>query len=322
MADSRPGARRPRPVAEMPPDSVADGVLAAKAWLLALIDAAPLAAAAELPTAELAREAPLLCAAVLRALGSEHELARLLPGGDLEHAGTAAGRLAGASEPAAVAAAVARLRAALWETVSAELPRLDGATTGALSERLAHVCDAILQAALTASGALPPLATPQADPLAALDAELGANRGAGGQPWLRTLERIIAGERDTQHPVALLIVEVDDVERLLMADREGALQALARLDEAVRAAAPATATIVREHAGRLWIVSASLGRGHARALGERLADAAGAVLHRDAPLTVSVGVAISPEDATDAQGLAAHADEGVFAARATGVRLA
>ena len=61
----------------------------------------------------------------------------------------------------------------------------------------------------------------------------------------------------------------------------------------------------------------------ARALGERIADAVrAAAVHRGTPLSVSIGLAICPEDGTAALGLAEHADEGLFAARAAGTGLA
>jgi GGDEF domain-containing protein len=297
MAESDSGERRPRPVADMPPGPLADGTRAAKAWLLALLEAAPLAAAGELPAAALAREGPALCAGVLRALGSERELERLGAGGDLAAAAGAAGRLAGAEAPAAVAAAVGRLRQALWEALVLELPRLDAATTAALAARLGHVCDAVLQAAL-------------AD-------------GPAAEPWPDALGRLVAAAHAAHGPLALLALEADDAERLLAADPEGAAQALARVEGAVRAAVPATATVLGERPGRLWVVAPGCGPGDARALGERLVDAtADVAAHRGASLTVAIGVAACPEDATDAPGLMARADEGVFAARAAGVRLA
>ena len=43
---------------------------------------------------------------------------------------------------------------------------------------------------------------------------------------------------------------------------------------------------------------------------------------RGVPRRAAVGIAISPDDGTDAASLVAHADEGVFAARAAGVDLA
>ena len=80
---------------------------------------------------------------------------------------------------------------------------------------------------------------------------------------------------------------------------------------------------MRERDGRLWIIGGGTTLEGARALGRRLANAvatAGTV--SGAPLQASVGIAVSPDDGTDAASLVAHADEGVFAARAAGVDLA
>jgi len=40
---------------------------------------------------------------------------------------------------------------------------------------------------------------------------------------------------------------------------------------------------------------------------------------RGAPLAISIGLAAAPADGTDADALAAHADEALFTARAAGV---
>src|SRR3954447_2888743 len=121
MADGLHGGRRPRPVAAVPPPALADGELAAKAWLLALVAARPLATVADLPAVELAPAAPGLCARLLAAVGSHHDLAAPPPGRESADLPVRAARLAGASPPAAVVAAVAGLRAALWEVVEPEL---------------------------------------------------------------------------------------------------------------------------------------------------------------------------------------------------------
>jgi GGDEF domain-containing protein len=72
----------------------------------------------------------------------------------------------------------------------------------------------------------------------------------------------------------------------------------------------------READGRQWIVAV----GDGRDLAERVAAAVAARPPvRDAPLRVSIGVATSPADGTDADALAARADEALFAARAAGV---
>jgi GGDEF domain-containing protein len=151
MPEAPFGARRPHPVADVPPAALADGQAPAKGWLLALVAARPLRDAPALPVPDLARDAPALCAAVLRAVGSEAELRRLESGGDLAGLAARAGELAGAGGPAPAVAAIAALRGALWEVLTATMGPLDAPTTAALAERLAFVCDAVATATLGAA---------------------------------------------------------------------------------------------------------------------------------------------------------------------------
>jgi GGDEF domain-containing protein len=382
MAEGHHGARRPRPVADVPRPALAGGDACAKAWLLALIAATPLEDVGTLPTTRLATEAPGLCAAVQLALGSDRELERLSPRGDRAPLAARAGRLAGAPDAAGVARAVGLLREALWDLLIEDLDRHDGQLVAAAAARLAHVCDVVVQAALTAVGPAPgeldgdrgrgvltPVPGPQAGVGAVDDGpprrgpvgvvggrggvslgeedlpgggeevgpespgvapspgpvgEAGARRtGAGAEPWLDAVAARLERHAEDPEPFAVLVVEVDDAERLLAADADGeALRAITRAEAAVRRAARAADAVVREHPGRLWIVIPVAGAAEARALGERIAEAAANVVLRAAPLTVSIGFATCPQDSGDAASLVAHADEGVFAARAAGVRLA
>lgn len=296
MPEPPPGVRPPRPVADVPPAALADGEAAAKGWLLGMVAAGTLDAAAELPIAELAREGPALCAAVLRAVGSEAALRRLEPGGELAPLAARAGALVGAREPAASAAAVAALRRALWEALLATVGALDAAATAALSERLACVCDAVTAATLAG------------------DTAAFGVRDARGD-WRGAAERLLRDDR----PFALLAVEVDDAERLLAADADGeAALALARAERAMRAELRPGDGLGRADGGRLWIVT----REDGRALAERLAAAVAAVAApRGAALTVSIGVAAHPDDGADIEAIVARADERLFAARAAGVPL-
>jgi GGDEF domain-containing protein len=313
MPEAPFGPRRPHPVADVPPAALADGQAPAKGWLLALMAARPLQDAPALPMPALARDAPGLCAAVLRAVGSDADLQRIRPGGDLAGLAARAGELAGAGGPAATVAAVAALRGALWETLTVAMASLDAATTGALAERLAFVCDAVAAAALSgaASVAAPPRA---ADPPAA-DFRVHDARG----DWQAAADRLLA---DGQ-PFALLAVEADDAPRLVAADAEAAYGAFARVEEAVRGELRPGDVLSREDDARLWIVAAALGSQGARALAERLADAVAAVAPlRGAPPTVSIGLAASPADGTDREALTARADESLYAARAAGLPIA
>jgi GGDEF domain-containing protein len=297
MPDAPFGARRPHPVADVPPPALADGQAPAKGWLLALVAARPLRDAPELPVPELARDAPGLCAAVLRAVGSDAELRRLQEGGDLAAMAARAGALAGAGGPSASVAAVAHLRGALWQALTVAMAPLDAATTAALAERLAFVCDAVTAATLTEAGTA--------------DASFRVRDARGD--WEGAIERLAGNAR----PFALLALEADDAPRLVAADPDAATGALARVEQAVRGELRPGDVLGSEDDGRLWIVAAEPG---ARALAERLADAVAAIAPvRGAPLTVSIGLAASPADGTDVQLLTARADESLYAARAAGV---
>src|SRR4051812_44361842 len=114
MTDGPHGARVPRAVAGVPPPALGDGEAVAKAWLLELLAAAPLARAPDVLVAEIAARGPVLAAALLAAVGSDPELARLEPGGNRAALAAEAGVLAGAVDAAAAAAAVGALRRALW----------------------------------------------------------------------------------------------------------------------------------------------------------------------------------------------------------------
>jgi hypothetical protein len=321
MAVGLSGARCPRPVADVPPPSLADGAAGAKAWLVALVDAAPLEAVPALPAADLAADAPALCAAVLRAVGSDRELARLAPGGEASVLAARAGALAGAAAPAGVAAAVAQLRGAVWDVLAAELDARDARLVTESALRLAHVCDVVLQAALDGPAAGPSTAL---DPLADPASEVAAARAApaAAEPWVAAVARRLARDAAAARPFAVLALDADGADRLLEAGDGSPARALAVAEAAIRAALPGAADVVLEPPGRLWIVTAVPDAGAARALGERLAAAGGSATHHGEPLTFSIGLATCPDDGIDAAALVAHADEGVFAARAAGVRLA
>jgi GGDEF domain-containing protein len=129
----------------------------AKRWIAALILERPLQSMARLPLEEFARHAPSLCAGALQALQSEAELHRLTgegaPSGREESA--PARRLAAitaASGMRALVEAVEALRGVLWDGLLDELRASSARQVGDASDRLAHVCAAILAAA--ADGAL------------------------------------------------------------------------------------------------------------------------------------------------------------------------
>ncbi len=298
-----PRRRRPRPV-----PGVAVSLLAerasdlARGWLLALLERTPLEALGALPTAEFALEAPALCAAVARALGDEEALVRLRPGGELAELAAGAGRLAGAREPAGALAAVEALLEASWAALWAGLEDPEPEEVAALFARLAHVCGVIGAAVVNAPGVAPEVP----------GEELAA---APGAPWLSALaERVAAGR-----PFALLLAELEDLDRLTGAEPALHLEALfARLARAVRAEVRGPDLVAWEDGGRAWIIADDVGRGGAESLARRIADALRGADWRGAPLLASIGFALHPQDGRSPDALVEAAEEGVFAARAGG----
>lgn len=151
---STPPSPRARAVADLPCDALlarAEGL--ARRWASALILGRPLAAIGQLPLQELARDAPVLCAQVLRAVQSDVELERLsgrgAPSGREQSA--AARRLAaitGAPDPAALVDAVEALRGVLWEALIDQLTEPSARQVGDIADRLAYVCAVALVSAL------------------------------------------------------------------------------------------------------------------------------------------------------------------------------
>jgi GGDEF domain-containing protein len=159
-----PPAPRARPVAELSIEellSASDEL--ARGWAIALILVRPAGAIGEVPVEDLAREAPALCAQVLRAVRSDAELERLTgrggPGG-CEDRGVARSLtdVCGARDPATLVDATEALRGVLWEALSGQLrwavPERSRARLPAeLGDRLAYVCSAMLAAAIEAAPA-------------------------------------------------------------------------------------------------------------------------------------------------------------------------
>jgi GGDEF domain-containing protein len=150
--------------------------------------------------------------------------------------------------------------------------------------------------------------------------EIRDQRGDGGPAaWIGSIgAQLQRFDRDAQ-PFAVLLVELAEIERLRR-DRPAALLARAgeRMELALAAQLePATASITRERPGRCWLVVPHTDRAAALSLAERLAGAvasAGADHRKPAP--VAIGTAVCPEDGRNAAALAAHADVGLYAARA------
>ena len=357
MADARQRGRA-RPVADAPVAALiagADDV--ARDWLLALLGDGTLAAAASVPVADLAREGPGLCAAIARALADDAALDRLARG-DLSAVARRAGAIAGARDAAAAVTAVDALRAAVWAAALDELRRPDPRLVADLADRLAAVAAVVTAAAVAGvaeAAAVEPPAPPPPEPGrpapeparwdpddAARSVERAARRAeppsvvppatdpgdvhvadlrpriVDGDPLAHLADRV-AEHLDGRRSLAVLLVELDGIERLLAAGGD-AEAAVAAAEQAVEGMLRQGDSARREAPGRIWIALPGTGPAGARALALRIAVAVErAAVHRGVPLTASVGSAAFPVDATDAAGLADRAEEALYAARAGGV---
>jgi GGDEF domain-containing protein len=142
----------------------------------------------------------------------------------------------------------------------------------------------------------------------------------GPAAWIDSIGRRLERYEQEGAPFAVLLVELVDLERLRHAEP---VEELARLmdlleDALARVLRPADA-LTRERPGRYWLLAPRTDGPGARALVERIVRAVrSSASHRGAPLEVAVGVAVCPEDGRSASELAAHADVGLYAARAAG----
>lgn len=284
----------------------------ARGWLLAVLDVSPLAALAALPASEFARRAPELCGAVARALGEESALDRLRPGGDLAALAAQSGRLAGASDPAGCLGAVEALREVTWAAAWSALEEPEPEEVAELAARLGHVCGVVAAAAVRA-----PLGDAvDVEPYAPRPRESALLTGTdGSSPWVPALEERIASGR----PFALLLAELEDLDRLAGAEPQLHLEALfARLARAVRAGLRGSDVVAWEDGGRAWVIADDIARGGAESLARRIAETLRGAEWRGAPLLASIGFALHPQDAARAEALIEAAEEGVFAARSEG----
>jgi hypothetical protein len=141
---------RARPVADAPVEALLERVEdLARRWAIALILERPLAEMAEVPLEDLARDAPGVCAQVVRALDSETELARIAASeGSRGRAGAAPTVRLGALDARETVEHIEALRGVIWEATLAELDDPPARRVADLSDRLAFVCATLLAAAL------------------------------------------------------------------------------------------------------------------------------------------------------------------------------
>jgi GGDEF domain-containing protein len=224
----------------------------------------------------------------------------------------------------------------LWGAARAELELAGGADAvrvGELAGRLADICATVATLAAAA-----PVATPLRPPEPALaegiaihDARAHESAHEPAQAheptrsaWIAAIARRLERYREDRLPFAVLLIEAAELDRLVHAESAQELERLtAALERALGEELRPADLLMREARGRYWLITPETDPFGAGLLAQRLAGAVRtAALHRGVGLQLALGIAVCPDDGLDADALAAHADVGVYAARAAGWPLA
>lgn len=332
----RSADRVPRPLADAPVALlVTNSESIARAWLGELVVSQPLAASAELPVAQIARDGPALCANVAESLGDDAALERLSGARRLL-------RELGASDPTAIVWAVEALRRVLWARLLDELDRPTVELASELADRLAHVCATLLDCGLyrppappepdefraSAPGHRPERRLPdESAPVAAPGPGLAEpppvrethRPPPADAPWLAAIAQRLDARQPNDEPFAVLLVEVAGRERLIAAAEAGAAEAIGRSERALLSRLRSGNRLLREEAGRWWVLLADTDRSAAESAAEWFGSPPpGREDHRGVPLRFAVGIAVCPSDGEDAVTLAECAEDSLLAALARG----
>jgi GGDEF domain-containing protein len=359
MLSGPPRRRRARPVADAPIDVLlSESENLTKGWLLALLEQAPLDDAPRILAADLTRDGPRVCEAMLRAIADDTDLRRLEPGGALAPLAARVGELAGATSSEATSQAVDALHGVVWAALRTELRNPDPDLVSELAERLGQVTELMRVAALRhgdgagGGGAQGPAlsAVPAGGGIAPHGAGLGSPAPGAGEPmppsvasplprpepslawadaaesapgaealWVGALQEEI--RRTGGSPLSLLLAELEDAEAVLAVEPGSASAAkFGEFAHAVRGAVRRQDILVCETGTRAWIIARDTGRAGAQALGSRISGAvrAGQPWH-GVPMAASVGVAVLGENGRSPAELIEAAEEARFAAAARGV---
>ncbi|HEY2771142.1 MAG TPA: diguanylate cyclase [Solirubrobacteraceae bacterium] len=139
--------------------------------------------------------------------------------------------------------------------------------------------------------------------------------------WIGALEDELARAQKADSLLSLLLVELEDAERVRTADTESeASSTFGRFAQALRTVVRRQDILACETESRAWIIARDTGRAGATALATRTSKAVReARPWRGGPMTVNAGIAVYREDGHDAATLIDAAEQAKFAAAAAGL---
>jgi diguanylate cyclase (GGDEF)-like protein len=287
----------------------------AKAWLVRLIERTAPAELAEVPMSWIASEAPPLIGDILGELSDSTSPVELSPEGH-RRARELSRLRPGESAPAQVPQDVASLQAVLIEALRRQAPEREAGGFGEAVERLAEIFGTI-QADLVAG------LVGEHPPAAGAPATTDRATGLPGAVELHEALQLLAAEyRRYGHPFALMLVDIDGLQRINEAyGREVGDRMLAAVANAVAGQVRSVDRAYRLTDDEFCIVAPHQVASKVDALADRLTSSVNGWQHHDGPrVSVTAGVASCPEHGDDPERLLEVAEEATYAAKASGRR--
>ncbi|HZB05069.1 MAG TPA: GGDEF domain-containing protein [Thermoleophilaceae bacterium] len=293
----------------------------AKAWLVRLIERASLDEIRELPTERIARELPDLITEIVRAVSEDEGDPFELSKDQAERAASLATMRGGTGEVQAadVARDVTTLQSVLVRALREEMGDTDPAGFADAIEQLVEAIGGIQAAALEAhvqSRSRELESQANTDPLT----------GLGN---LRALQRQLANLLDVHkrylHPFGLLLMDIDGLKRINDSfGHQAGDRVLMQVAMSLRRSIRTVDTAARMGGDEFCVLLPQQDLKSAAKLAARLATAVEEEVASpgDPPVTLSIGVAATPEHGDDAEALIDTADRAMYRAKAAGEGIA
>jgi diguanylate cyclase (GGDEF)-like protein len=293
----------------------------AKAWLVRLIERASLDEIRELPTERIARELPDLISELVRAAtedgGDPYEISKEQE----ERAASLATMRTGGREASAadVARDLASLQSVLVRALLEEIGESDPARFAEAVAALVEATGAVQAAAMEAH-----VATRSRE----LESQANTDplTGLGN---LRALQRALANLLDVQkrygHPFGLLLMDIDGLKRINDSHgHQAGDRVLMQVAMSLRRSIRSVDTAARIGGDEFCILLPHQDLKSAAKLAARLATAVEEEVAApgDPPVTLSIGVASSPEHGDEAEALIDTADRAMYRAKSAGEGIA
>ena len=293
----------------------------AKAWLVRLIERASLDEIRELPTERIARELPDLITEIVRSISEDEGDPFDLSSEQAERAASLANLRGGGREVQAVDVArdVSALQSVLIRALREEIGESDPVRFADAVEQLVEATGAIQAAALEAhvqSRSRELESQANTDPLT----------GLGN---LRALQRQLATLLDVhkryRHPFGLLLMDIDGLKRINDSHgHQAGDRVLMQVAMSLRRSIRSVDTAARIGGDEFCVLLPQQDLKSAAKLAARLATAIEEEVASpgDPNISVSIGVAASPEHGDDADALLDTADRAMYRAKAAGEGIA